>query len=75
MLFPEQQAQRVLNMAVYFVTHTENCDRKKLRMLFYFADKLAIERMAFPISDAEYIAEEDGPMPVFPYVDTSGVFS
>ncbi len=69
MNFPEQVKNRIQNMAVYFVTHTKNVNRMKLNKLFYFADKLAIERTAFSISEQQYFADTNGPVPVSVEID------
>lgn len=64
MLFPEQIENRIQNMAIYFVQNTKNVDRTKLNLLFYFADKRAIEQTGFSISELKYIADDSGPVPV-----------
>lgn len=64
MNFPEEIWERVRNMAVYFVMSTEQVDIMKLNKLYYFADKMAIEDLAFSISDQPYYADANGPVPV-----------
>lgn len=64
MNFPDEIKNRVQNMAIFFVSHTENVNRMKLNKLFYFADKMAIEKTAFSLSDQEYFADDNGPVPV-----------
>lgn len=53
-------------MAICFVANTNDVDDQKLYKLFYSADRLAVERTAFSISDQPYFAGETGPMPVSP---------
>lgn len=64
MNFPAQTRNRIQNMAVFFVANCSNVNRMKLNKLFYFADKLAIERTAFSISEQQYFADVNGPVPV-----------
>lgn len=71
MNFPEEIMARVQNMAIYFVFHTENVNRMKLNKLFYFADKMAIEKTGFSISDQNYFADDNGPVPVSVNRDTN----
>lgn len=64
MNYQEQTRRRIQNMAVYLVGGTKCVDPGKLYKLFYAADKLAIERTAFSISDLPYYAALTGPMPL-----------
>lgn len=55
---------RIQNMAIFFVQHTENVDQLKLDKLFYFTDYTSIVEYVLSISGQKYFADDNGPVPV-----------
>lgn len=60
----ERMHSRLRNMAIYFVQNSNSVNQLKLEKLFYFADLHSFRENIFTISNQQYVARENGPVPV-----------
>lgn len=56
--------EKLINLIIYFVTHTKQCGKTKLFKLLYFADFTCFKKTGKSMTEMDYVAWDKGPVPI-----------
>ncbi|MBF0452890.1 MAG: SocA family protein [Candidatus Magnetomorum sp.] len=61
--------EKLINAVLFFAKNTNFCGKTKLMKLLYFLDFIHFKQMGKPVTDLEYYAWEQGPVPKVFFVE------